>query len=250
MRTTRRGGCGCCVQEGGGCLLLRTGLLLAHLACLLRAARLNFRPSLHHISKHLSTTTNTIQQPPLSHPSQAEYLYYDAAARRWSRARPPACTLAGLGTPAPGPPGFAFLNNTPRTEVRSHKTHVIYRNLWYNNGRWYALVDGPKPVDAWHFSRNQVRRRSLLLLLLLAAFNLFFVWAIAGLSLLLSLSQNERRPCGGVRAAESANTTHTCSQPTTQTTALVPPHPTPPHTRPHRRSARCTFQTRAPLPAP
>ena len=25
-------------------------------------------------------------------------------------------------------------------------THCIYKNLWYNNGRFYLLVDGKEPV--------------------------------------------------------------------------------------------------------
>ena len=33
-----------------------------------------------------------------------------------------------------------------RTEVNCRDTHCIYDNLWYNNGRFYLLVDGPDPV--------------------------------------------------------------------------------------------------------
>ena len=32
----------------------------------------------------------------------------------------------------------------------------MYSNLYYNRGRWYALVDGPSHVPHWRFSRNQV----------------------------------------------------------------------------------------------
>lgn len=31
----------------------------------------------------------------------------------------------------------------------------MYHNLYYNNGRWFALVDGPMSVPNWRFSRNQ-----------------------------------------------------------------------------------------------
>ena len=33
-----------------------------------------------------------------------------------------------------------------RTEVNCSDTHCIYDNLWYNNGRFYLLVDGQEPV--------------------------------------------------------------------------------------------------------
>lgn len=35
---------------------------------------------------------------------------------------------------------------SPRSEVNCSDTHCIYQNLWYNNGRFYLLVDGPDPV--------------------------------------------------------------------------------------------------------
>lgn len=35
---------------------------------------------------------------------------------------------------------------SPRSEVNCTVTHCIYENLWYNNGRFYLLVDGPHPV--------------------------------------------------------------------------------------------------------
>lgn len=35
---------------------------------------------------------------------------------------------------------------SPRTEVNCSDTHCIYDNLWYNNGRFYLLVDGPEPA--------------------------------------------------------------------------------------------------------
>lgn len=35
---------------------------------------------------------------------------------------------------------------SPRSEVNCSDTHCIYQNLWYNNGRFYLLVDGQEPV--------------------------------------------------------------------------------------------------------
>jgi hypothetical protein len=37
-------------------------------------------------------------------------------------------------------------SGSPRTEVNCSVTHCIYENLWYNNGRFFLLVDGPHPV--------------------------------------------------------------------------------------------------------
>ncbi|KAI8470588.1 MAG: hypothetical protein J3K34DRAFT_385246 [Monoraphidium minutum] len=84
---------------------------------------------------------------------EVTYQYWDHAAHVWTDRRPAACTLQGAAKP--GPPGWRFLNGSPRTEVEVFKTHVVYKNLWYNAGRWYALVDGPKHVASWRFSRNQ-----------------------------------------------------------------------------------------------
>ena len=60
-------------------------------------------------------------------------MFWDHAARNWTATRPPACTLQSH--PRPAPRGWAFLNGTPRTEVTPYDTHVVYRNLWHNNGR-------------------------------------------------------------------------------------------------------------------
>ncbi len=35
---------------------------------------------------------------------------------------------------------------SPRTEVNCTVTHCVYQNLWYNNGRFFLLVDGPDAV--------------------------------------------------------------------------------------------------------
>ena len=31
----------------------------------------------------------------------------------------------------------------------------MYNNLYYNNGRWYALLDTQEETSGWRFSRNQ-----------------------------------------------------------------------------------------------
>jgi hypothetical protein len=72
--------------------------------------------------------------PPLPSPQpQVDYLYWDAAERAWVPRRPAACELASHASP--GPAGWRFHNGTPRTEVAMEKTHGVWRNLWYNNGR-------------------------------------------------------------------------------------------------------------------
>jgi hypothetical protein len=82
-----------------------------------------------------------------------EYQYWDAAAASWTDQQPQECTVRGSFSPSPQ--GFGFYKDTPRSEAEPHKHHFLYRNLWYNNGRWYALVDGDSHVPSWKFSRNQ-----------------------------------------------------------------------------------------------
>jgi hypothetical protein len=82
-----------------------------------------------------------------------EYQYWDAAAGGWSDQRPLGCTVRGSFSTSPQE--FSFHKGTPRSEAEPHKHYFLYRNLWYNNGRWYALVDGDAHVPSWKFSRNQ-----------------------------------------------------------------------------------------------
>lgn len=42
----------------------------------------------------------------------------------------------------------------PRLQVQINGSQSVYNNLWYNNGRWYAIVDGPDYVPSFRFSRN------------------------------------------------------------------------------------------------
>lgn len=44
---------------------------------------------------------------------------------------------------------------TPATSVEPHQTHTIMNNLWYNNGKWYAIVEGDNHVSNIKMSRNQ-----------------------------------------------------------------------------------------------
>ena len=55
---------------------------------------------------------------------------------------------------------YHWTRGTPRTEVNCTPSHCIYDKLWYNNGRFYLLVDGDKPVvslshDACHAVAQQ-----------------------------------------------------------------------------------------------
>ena len=78
---------------------------------------------------------------------KTEYQYWDFANKAWMDTMPEACSPQGH--PAPGPPGFEFNKGTARTEVTCDENHCMYTNLFYNNGRFYALVDGPDFVQNW-----------------------------------------------------------------------------------------------------
>lgn len=82
-----------------------------------------------------------------------EYVWWDASIKDWVQQRPSAC--APPGHAAPGPASWNFNRGTPRTEVSCDNSHCMYTNLYYNQGRWYALVDGGTHVPTWRFSRNQ-----------------------------------------------------------------------------------------------
>ncbi|WIA28051.1 hypothetical protein OEZ86_010636 [Tetradesmus obliquus] len=89
-----------------------------------------------------------------------QYEYWQEAEQQWVQQQPLSCKLQG--EPIPGasdqqtkPSSWRFHKGNPRTEVVPSKHHVTYRNLWYNNGRWYALVEGPRQVSSWKFSKNQ-----------------------------------------------------------------------------------------------
>ncbi|KAL0050159.1 hypothetical protein WJX82_005404 [Trebouxia sp. C0006] len=83
--------------------------------------------------------------------AKEEYEYWHGDVKQWKPEMPQTCAVRG----APAKQGYAWLNGTPRTEVECAATHCIYRNLWYNNGRFYLLVDGPAAVAPWKMTRNQ-----------------------------------------------------------------------------------------------
>ncbi|GLI68019.1 hypothetical protein VaNZ11_012320 [Volvox africanus] len=85
--------------------------------------------------------------------SLVDYQFWNFATEAWSDERPAACVPTTY--PAPGPPNWRWNNDTPRTEVTCQSTHCVYTNMYYNSGRWYALVDGELFIPSWRFSRNQ-----------------------------------------------------------------------------------------------
>ncbi|KAK9836079.1 hypothetical protein WJX84_007267 [Apatococcus fuscideae] len=80
-----------------------------------------------------------------------KYEYWDPHEAAWTPRFPAACEVKGLANP----PGYEWRLGTPRTEVNCTPSHCIYDKLWYNNGRYYLLVDGAKPVVGWKLTRNQ-----------------------------------------------------------------------------------------------
>jgi protein O-GlcNAc transferase len=87
--------------------------------------------------------------------SSVHYQYWQQGedGGSWTDEQPPACRLQGYASPGPPRPWRMFRGN-PRTEVVPGPHAVSYRNLWYNAGRWYALVDGERAVPSWRFSKN------------------------------------------------------------------------------------------------
>lgn len=79
------------------------------------------------------------------------YEYWDEAARNWTETQPAACVIRGVAQPQ----DWRWRNGSPRTAVDCKQYYCIYENLWFNNGRFYLLVDGPNTVDPWEMTRNQ-----------------------------------------------------------------------------------------------
>lgn len=80
-----------------------------------------------------------------------EYEYWDEQRQRWGAKQPAACTVRGQAKTDT----TIWKDGSPRTEVNCSSSHCMYEKLWYNNGRWYLLVDGPTAVDSWKMTRNQ-----------------------------------------------------------------------------------------------
>ncbi|GFH18382.1 uncharacterized protein HaLaN_15177, partial [Haematococcus lacustris] len=86
------------------------------------------------------------------------YEFWDdsaGAADTWAEDRPAACTPTGMSPGDVAAAGWQFHQGTPRSEVGCDSSHCMYHNLYYSNGRWFALVDGPMAIPTWRFSRNQ-----------------------------------------------------------------------------------------------
>ncbi|EIE21972.1 hypothetical protein COCSUDRAFT_66769 [Coccomyxa subellipsoidea C-169] len=81
-----------------------------------------------------------------------EYEYWDEGKQVWTSKRPPACIVQGH---AGSNEWETERLGSPRTEVNCTVTHCVYQNLWYNNGRFFLLVDGPDAVTGWKMTRNQ-----------------------------------------------------------------------------------------------
>ena len=71
------------------------------------------------------------------------YEYWDAAAEAWTSTQPAACLVAGVPQPADAWPAEG---PSPRTEANCTDNYCTFKNLWYNNGHFYLLIDGPDAV--------------------------------------------------------------------------------------------------------
>ena len=78
------------------------------------------------------------------------FIRWDKATKTWVDKRPDACAPTGSQVPPKD-----FKDGTPRSEITCDSSHCMYTNLYYNGGRWYALVDGSTAVPHFRFSRNQ-----------------------------------------------------------------------------------------------
>ncbi|CAL5223424.1 g5938 [Coccomyxa viridis] len=81
-----------------------------------------------------------------------KYEYWSQAAQQWVAKMPEACMVRGEDSTRKWSTKY---RGPARTEVNCSDTHCIYDNLWYTNGRFYLLVDGPDPVKGWDMTRNQ-----------------------------------------------------------------------------------------------
>lgn len=82
-----------------------------------------------------------------------DYEYWDTYTRQWSPKKPAACFMKGVVNPNPS--NWSWRQHSPRSAVSCKEYYCMYENLWFNNGRFYLLVDGPEAVGGWKMSRNQ-----------------------------------------------------------------------------------------------
>ncbi|EFN54929.1 expressed protein [Chlorella variabilis] len=81
------------------------------------------------------------------------YQYWDSVRSNWTDRQPSACTPRGLSNP--GAHGWRWRNGSPRSAAHCNDKYCTYDNLWFNNGRFYLLVDGEAGVEPWKLTRNQ-----------------------------------------------------------------------------------------------
>eukprot|EP00892_Ulva_mutabilis_P005351 jgi/Ulvmu1/3188/UM015_0229.1 len=86
-----------------------------------------------------------------------QYEYWDELEHVWVDLRPSACTIK-----LESADGYVVKSKAPRESVRNpativdqKATHTVITNLWYNNGRWYAIVEGETFINTIKISRNQ-----------------------------------------------------------------------------------------------
>ncbi|PRW56929.1 glycosyltransferase family 61 [Chlorella sorokiniana] len=80
------------------------------------------------------------------------YQYWDAASRNWTEQQPAACVVPGLD---PKEHKWRWRNGSPRSAADCNDNYCLYENLWFNNGRFYLLVDGEEGIEPWKLTRNQ-----------------------------------------------------------------------------------------------
>ena len=72
------------------------------------------------------------------------YQYWDDVRSNWTTRQPAACTVRSAANP--GTLGWRWRNGSPRSAAHCNDKYCIYDNLWFNNGRFFLLVDGEAPV--------------------------------------------------------------------------------------------------------
>uniref|UniRef100_A0A7S3QL56 Glycosyltransferase 61 catalytic domain-containing protein n=1 Tax=Dunaliella tertiolecta TaxID=3047 RepID=A0A7S3QL56_DUNTE len=88
-------------------------------------------------------------------PNSTRYQWWDVNQATWVEERPRACTPTGFSPNEDVPPPSWNASASRSTQMQCDNSHCMYTNLYYNNGRWYALLDSPEQTSGWRFSRNQ-----------------------------------------------------------------------------------------------
>mmetsp|Transcript_33697 Transcript_33697/g.95336 ORF Transcript_33697/g.95336 Transcript_33697/m.95336 type:complete len:574 (+) Transcript_33697:210-1931(+) len=100
-------------------------------------------PTLTSDDKMVSTMYN--------HTVSVEYLHTDGT---WATSVPAGCAVTDARVPRrkwrwPTAEG-------PRSDVDCNKLYCSYQNLWYHNGKWYVLVDGPIPGGSFALTKHVI----------------------------------------------------------------------------------------------